>query len=681
MSQLYSLAMMIKIIFVFFVLYSFIPAQIIRFEKESRDMLDKVFISMVHCTLITIIIVYFLAFIKLYETISIIAAYIITYFIIIWFRNRTLSGLADAAGLKIIITLLDLSEKRLGLIIQLKRRFRYILKRSFRDAKKYLKYIFLNPFGGILSIVALLIAAYIRFHHSMTHFYLGASDSYVVLAWAKYLGSNDVFKEGIYPYGIEAIISALHKVFLIDPYYITRFIGPLAGFLIVLSVYYVVKKNFNNMHLVLLAVFIYGTVNDSRLLGDTWRQISALPMEYAIIFFLPGLHFMNLFYKTSKNSYLFLAGECVALTLLIHPYVTVFLGISYIIVTLLNIRSFLNLKVFKKIALVMSGSIFLGVLPMLIAMLQGKKFHSTLGYIQEQVTKAPVDDLGFFERISRFQETNPFVLIPFVVILMLLFVYIIRRMIKKDNMDDMQKSLIFILTALAFYVLLRARSLGLPLVMDVGRIGIFLSMVMIIVFSLSALIFDYLISNKLVNRFLKSVYCILVIFFICRYTAWGTAHKGFQMEYDEAVYNYVNIKRNESALKWTIISPVEQYQQVLGYGWHFELWEFVYALSDPDKNKLTIPTDYIFLFIEKIPLRTKETITIEDAQKDFPEIPKLVSGIYMNRESRRILEAKAYYWAQDFMQKHNNMTIYFENERFIVYKIEQDGEKPLNLLR
>lgn len=683
MGQAYSLIMMGKVIVAFFVLYVIIPSRIIRFEKENCNFLDRLFISMIHCILITILVVYLLAYLNLYETFSIIGAYILIYLAIVWQRERNLSGLADAVGIKLVITILDMSEKGLKSVQELRAKVKYLIQSGMCRIREYSGIIRLNPLKAVFTVLVLSMAAYVRFHHAVTHFYLGTSDSYVVMTWTKYLGSNTVFNDGIYPYGIQAVFTVLHKVFFIDPYFITRFIGPLFGFLIVLSLYYVLKKNFQSTHLVLLAVFIYGTMTDSRLLIDTWRQISALPMEFAMVFFLPGLHYLNMFFKTTQDRYLYLAGECAALTVLIHPYVTVYLGVGYAIICALNFKTVFTFKVFKQMTAVMSAAIFIGFLPLLVALLQGQEFDESLGYAQSQVSAAP-DGLSFLERLSSFREVNPLILIFLFSALILLAGYVYLFKIRKDHKKEdiyteFKNGLVFILIGLVFYILLRAKSFGLPQIMDARRIGIFFSLFMITVFALLFLLFDFFIKRKKLNTIIKSLYCLVIVALIWQFTT-NAIPQGDQMEYDEAAYNYINIRRYERALNWTIIAPVEQYQQSLGSGWHYEIWKFIQIISDPKSEELKIPTDLIFLFVEKIPLRTNEKISINDAQKEFPEIPVLSSKIYDDGENRRIIEAKAYYWAQEYMRKNDKMTVYFENEKFIVYKLEQDGANPLNLL-
>ena len=160
---------------------------------------------------------------------------------------------------------------------------------------------------------------------------------------------------------------------------------------------------------------------------------------------------------------------------------------------------------------------------------------------------------------------------------------------------------------------------------------------------------------------------------------------GAKLEYNEAAYAYYKIKSEFPLLTWTIISPVEQYEQSIGYGWHYNLWEFVKDTQIVKKDKVEIPTDYIFLFIEKRPLNNSspyvlsEPISMEDAKQPFPEVGNSLEKYYTNYKNRRILEAKAYYWVEDYISRRGNFEIYMEDDFLKIYKLKQDGTKPINL--
>lgn len=674
----YNLLMAIKVITVFILVYIFIPSQIQRFNNEDT-FLDRVIISLIHSSIITILIVHSLAFVRLYETFSLLFGYFVTYGIYLWIKGGSPTAVVDAMGMKFVVSLLDMSEGRLGLKGELALQLNKWFSQGRSEAILLTRNAFLNPFAGILPLVVLAAAAYIRFRHSIVHAYLGASDSYVILAWTKYLGFNQIYRDGIYPYGHEAVLSAINKLFLIDPHFIIRFMGPLAGFLIVLTVYYVALKSFKNPHVALLAAFIYGVITDSGFYNGVSRQISALPMEYSSIFLLPGLYFFNLYLKKNAGRYLLLASECLALTLLIHPYITVFLAAGYTVIFLVYFYQAANFRLISRIAAFFSISILIGNTPLIIGWLSGIPFHGSLGYVKSSA-KISIETQNTSIVTTAFSESNWFLLIMLVCISIVLFTCIVLIM-RKGNKECLPEHLIFTIMSLLFYIMFKADLLGLPVLMDPARTGIYLSLIGSLVYAGSLSFFDIFSNSKRLLYGIKSAVCVGVFIVVFSFTSISIPQGG-QMEYDEAVDGYLKIKSTFPLLNWTIISPVEQYQQCMGYGWHYELWEFVHMLDKkPEGEKLVFSTDYVFLFTEKIPLGSDREVNEYDLKSTLPEgSGNMTSFYYRTLENRINIEARAYFWAEEYMKTHNNMQVFLENENVKIYLIKQDSKKPINLL-
>ena len=680
MEQAYSYLVLLKVIALYLLLFYILPARAIDFEEES-DRLDRFYISLIHSTIIIIFAVHLLAFIRLYETISLIIVLLGVFLYRACNKGCTPRTLAEVLGMRIIVEMLDMSEGRYGLVSELNIKGKIWLRRAREKFISSLKFWVFTPFKGFLLTAAFGAAAYLRFKHSLEHFYFGASDSYLHLVWSKYMAANDIYVDGIYPYGYQAIISALNKLFFIDPYYITRFIGPLAGFLMVFSLYYFIKKNNKSEHIPWLAVVIYGIVIDARLPSDVWRQISALPMEYAAVFFLPGLHFFNMYFRWKNKKYLFLAAECVAITLLIHPYVTVFLGIGCLVVFACNIRKNISLRMLGLLSSVMGGAIFLGVLPMIIGMLLGFKFHGSLGYVQRSASS--VGDIDRLALLARFSETNPYFRILFVCIVALVVYWLIKAVYKRSEEDsnEIRYGFIVILTTVLFYGLYRAKGLGLPVLMDPARVGVFLALMVVVVYVVTLSIVMLLPTKKGYRNVISIFVCLVVLYSVIAHTPMVTP-KGAQYEYDDTVKAYLDIKREYPIHDWTIISPVEQYQLALGYGWHYEIWEFARDVSGQGRSELKIPTSYVFLIVEKVPFKSGISVEEVDATRDIPKtLEDANESYYQNVENRALIQAKAFHWAEEYVQRNTAMTIYRDTDFIRIYMLEQDINKPVNLLR
>jgi len=674
----YTILPMLKVFIVFGFFYIFLPSRVIVFSKEADSFLDKVFISLTHSCFITVVIVYFLSFLKIYETVSLIFCCVLVYFIVTSGKGGTFKDRATALGIKWIVNILDMSEGRLGLKQEAKIRIRRWFKSFWKNIGTGVKNFFLKPFNGIFLFAVLVSAAYFRFNHALNHLYFGASDSYVHLAWTKYLGDNLIYQDGIYPYGYHSIISALNKIFFIDPYHLLRFLGPLAGFLIVLSIYYTVKASFKNIYTAWLAVFLY--TFGLWLPSGVWRQISALPQEFAGIFFLPGIHFLNLFFKTEKRIYLFLACECLALTVFIHPYVTVFLAIGYILVMLVNLKKLLVLKNLAVTAVSVALSVVIGILPIILGFVLGYKPHSTsFGFIISSMDlsgKAGIKDGLVFT-----ENNTVFLILLFSILLTVAF--ILAHLYMKRSMPYAVCTCFLLLSA-ALYLMYRANAFNLPVLMDSSRIGIFLSIAAVVAIPMPLMVIGNYWSKT--SYLISPLVCIAVaVIVLSSAFISGKPYipKGYQMEYDEAVFAYLDIKKNFETLEWTIISPVEQYSQNLGYGWHYELLDFAELVDDPESKDFTIPTNHVFIFVEKQPFTfdgSKRHVNREDAQKTLPEGMELANEYYMDADSRSIIESKVYYWAENYMKTHDNMRIYLDYDHFRVYHLTQDGSSPVNLL-
>ncbi|MCD7825403.1 MAG: hypothetical protein LUH14_05505 [Clostridiaceae bacterium] len=133
---------------------------------------------------------------------------------------------------------------------------------------------------------------------------------------------------------------------------------------------------------------------------------------------------------------------------------------------------------------------------------------------------------------------------------------------------------------------------------------------------------------------------------------------------------------------WTVVTTTNSAELVKENGWHMELCTFLGQMhSLTDKTSVTIPTKYVFFYIEKYPLNygsydlvTNDLsnmgyVSMEEAQK---EAEYEGSSVYTT-ENRMILESKFFYWAKSFENKYpQEFQVYYEDETFICYRIIQN---------
>lgn len=681
----------LRVVLAFYILYIFIPSKVVTFDETSDDWTDKVFISLTHSHFVIIVLVHLLVLLRIYETISLtiaIIALLIAYFSI---RKNYLiqSEKVSEEEVGFFTISLDLVDGKAGLLGGPKKYAKAYLNALPNKLKNAFIHFLVHPFAGILLLGAFIIAAIIRFRHAFSFLYYGASDCYVHLAWTKYLGINSIYQDGVYPYGYEAIISALSKLFFLDPAVIIRFFGGMGSCLIVLSIYYILKKSFKNQYLIIfigVVAYVLGTElpNES---NNIWRQMSALPQEYAIMFLLPGFYFLNLFFTTNKKTYMILAAEVLAVIMFIHFYVALFLIIGYAILSILNINKVFKGRTFIELLISMGSALVISLLPIGLALLYGLKFHAAS--IDFVVKNATVNvQLNWQEEMFRYVETNPTMKLFMIFGIVILAYAIIRIFFKKspEYTGKIKLFVMFVILTAFTYTQVRSIDVGFPSVMEFSRASTFLGIIVVVLFAMTMYIIEFFPFHKLIKYIMKIAMGALIIMTVFQVQDYKLLMPvGAKLEYDEAAYGYYKIKSEFPLLNWTIISPVEQYEQSLGYGWHYNLWQFVVDTQIKPKEKIEFPTDYVFVFIEKRPLNQAlpyvptNTISEEDNNQPFPDVGASYDKFYTNYQNRRIVEAKAYYWLENYIQQKGNFEVYYENDVLKIYKLYQDGTKPVNL--
>lgn len=161
---------------------------------------------------------------------------------------------------------------------------------------------------------------------------------------------------------------------------------------------------------------------------------------------------------------------------------------------------------------------------------------------------------------------------------------------------------------------------------------------------------------------------------------------GDQLEMNEAILCTTNILHDNQGQNdtWTIVSANDEYRMVEIYGRHTEIIDLLEGMEDwnPDKE-VTIPTEKVYFYIEKKPLNyangyagTIPEVSQEQADKPLPQNSGLSA---YNGTERSVTMSRMYYWAQKFMELYpNEMKVYYENDRFVCYYLEQNVYRLYN---
>lgn len=173
-------------------------------------------------------------------------------------------------------------------------------------------------------------------------------------------------------------------------------------------------------------------------------------------------------------------------------------------------------------------------------------------------------------------------------------------------------------------------------------------------------------------NFLSAASCIGVAFVI---VTFGWYHAFFdvnQSYYNEAEYILRNIKRTYDKHTYTIVSTTDEYYEVLDYGYHTQLSEFINMVNGK-QEAFTFPTKYVFFFIEKRVLLDHfygpVEVGLQYAAKEFIYFKDTQDYYYQ----RAIIESQAYYWAQKCIEIYpHNFRVYYEDDIYVAYILEQN---------
>ena len=285
--------------------------------------------------------------------------------------------------------------------------------------------------------------------------------------------------------------------------------------------------------------------------------------------------------------------------------------------------------------------------------------------ILEFIIKLDVKNIGYM------------ILASFALLLLLGFIFCVFRQTEYGAMLMSMGFCMWFVT-----ILLCAGVFGLPPMMDGARCSIYY--VYLLSAALTALA-DGLLYMVLPLRKLRLVRnavslavtaAVLMGMFQNHMIKQSDFSSGFVM--NGAITCLSNIIHENEDKTWTIVSANDETQMGLDHGWHYETITFLRGMETLEKNtKVIIPTKTVYFFIEKIPgdyavsyAKSGQSISRKGASRSLPNVGGI--GMYQG-EGRWIVMSRMYYWAQAFMELYpNEMKVYYEDNKFICYKIEQN---------
>lgn len=260
------------------------------------------------------------------------------------------------------------------------------------------------------------------------------------------------------------------------------------------------------------------------------------------------------------------------------------------------------------------------------------------------------------------------------------------------------------LCSITFMTLYSAGALGLPSLIAGSRLC---SVAQLLIVAMMAVPLDMLftaIGFVVYEGIMKAAAGLLVAGIYVGTIMTGSFHGYLYFEltrYNAAVMTTYSITKTLPKNSYTIVSTVDELYPMIQYGFHEEMIDFV---NKSRGKNYTLPTEYIFIYVEKKPLEyaqshffggpkwlawekypayydsyvsqcpdiTVSEISEEKARLYSGQFPN-TSRIYSNLETRTVLESKVYQWCREFERLYpGELNIYYEDDDFVCYYFKQN---------
>jgi len=612
------------------------------FARSNRTVLSNFFAYFIQMVLLVIVVGYILVILKIFEMVTILC--VLLFFIFgRTFANKSKRNHKEMSK-EISLWLYDYADGIINLPKLIKRRFSEwtaAVRKSIAE---------LNKTSIVMITASFALFAYsgfLRLYDAFANAAPAMSDSYVTLAWIKYIETNALFHDGIYPQGFHIYQAFLQKFAGLDPLFILKFTGPINGLLIVIGIYFSVSSFLKSKQAGLVAASVYGIFGT--FLTESWeRQAATNSQEFAFVFILPCLYFFYRYFTEKDKQDLYIGGAALAVIGLVHSLVlafTLFGGVVLLFAIFVSEnKSFKKQPVWNTIGVVALASVF-SALPFGIGYLLGHEFHSS--------------SVDFAVSQSTSVDFPVLILSDYVVIacLFLLVLSVIGNR-KKPFVSARVFLLLFGTATFCLYYFVGALT---DSVLISSRSNELYSLVSPVIIGAGFYCIIRVFARFKHNEFVFSILCTGLILGACIQASPGPVIP-YKMEYNSSVEQYLRISKNYRATEWLIVSQEEGYALVLGKGWHLMTQDFLKGYkpengeligNDSDSTKINVPD--VFLYIEK---------------NIYPTYKNM--DVLKVRYERRVREsAEMKQWIAKYNEINGNQEVYFEDENIIIYHMHQ----------
>jgi hypothetical protein len=700
------------------IVFIIIPAKVLRLKLTDGNFLDNAMISVIFSQVALSSIVFVLAFMKIYNTLTLVLAIIFTIMFYIKFKRR-ISYRKKLT--EFIFTLSDLINGQLKFSLMVRKYVREKIGNISHGVKRFFAWYFdKNVVYHILGTICIIVLMIRRGYFAMTSQAFPTSDVSVHTSWVNFTDAGYIFSDGVYPFALHNVVSAFAKLTFIDVVTVMRFIGPLNAVFMGILLMALTTRIFKSPAASIITGMVYclssfgtGAVVD--------RIFFSLPQEYGMLFILPTGYFMVKFLEEQRNLYAVTFALAASMTVAGHFYDAIFAVPLCLCLVIPYIPVLFKKKILVKMILSVALAAVVALAPLFFGLSLGYHWQGSLdwavsmmesGSKSDDSEKAAQEQTSVQEEKSEDQQEQGPGLIEktgksfrntvkqytdfwgYVVYICagisVVFGAVVLFFTSKKKQGRVALGLGLHMLFFNF-VFMNAGLFGLPSLIASDRAVNYLIYLGATVIGVPFGLFWCLFEEKIKPvRWVASVAIVVATAMVIVFGGYTyTSSAVFRLSYSAVTENYYKIKATHRKDTWTIVSTVDELSLTRNKGWHYELWEFIFRMEQYDSTRvIQIPTEYVYFVIEKRPLKYAEPTYLGQSLTLYPRISKeaanqLLSeqtirtrkksdyyGIYENRHA---IMSKAYFWAEKYMSYFpDQMSIYYEDMDIVIYEIKQN---------
>jgi hypothetical protein len=687
----------LKLLISAYLLFFWIPGKI--FPQDYIDnQLDRIMFNIIHMAAIITLVFPLFIYIKVFGIVFVIIFFIFIkiLFIKYFYRKNVIQHFREIY-LNVITSSLQFLENP-GYF------FKLTSEKIFCSTQNYFsKLTFLQIFYWGLPSILLFYSIYLRVYRGYITLVGAAPDMYQFYYWGNILKLNVLFDKTAgapYMWGGPVLVHTVNLFSNLNTVVIYNIFPVLFLSFMFFSICYVLYKLFNingiRISSLSIAIILFGILLPSpsggsffgfvvttsqpeiiKLLGFSlyipnlneslnriittfpaiffWRFTTTLPYEIASSFFLINLFFLIKYIETKRNIHLLLYAETLAIIFSIHGGVAIPLFFcSLLIFTYSLISGKFSVKSLMKFTATVLIASIIGNLWLMQLLFM--KFYIGIGAASPLLEKL----IQHGESIKSLEPRGPLSIISIPsALLILIGLSFCFPLICLFNDKIRFKIISISLISIGSLFIYLAPNLGLPKIVDQSRMMVFVGYSYSIIFAtVYHVFFDRFLFRTFLKKFwlhasliILTILSLIVIILTPRWIDtklfWENVH---DIEYKEFPYLVYKIEDSFPTFSYTIVSYVQEFPQVISKGYHINTQDFLQIYNPVDK-KLNIPTEYVFIFIEKTP-------------KEFGG-----TGEYWYRWRRDIM-LKLNDWIAIYSQNHDNIKLWYSSQWVDAYIID-----------